>query len=151
MSGDPENLPQESEAVAELAKPEDVTAYVEERHEQEADAAPPEDETDRLAKEVRDRHPELKRASRYERLKKARDQYRAEAEELRAKLGAEPQAPSEEPVHKGDVGALENSLKFAHDTHGDKFEAAYKSFVEHVQATGDQAAHVCIRSRRGYG
>ena len=51
----------------EARSPKTVTAYIEDRQEQEADAAPPEDETDRLAKEVRDRHPELKKASRHER------------------------------------------------------------------------------------
>ena len=92
MIGD-EDAP-EAEVTAELAKPEDISAFVEERQEQEAEDTPPSDETDALAREVRDRHPELKKASRYERLKKARDQYKQEAEALRARLGQS----SEEPL-----------------------------------------------------
>ena len=91
MIGD-EDAP-EAEVTAELAKPEDISAFVEERQEQEAEDAPS-DETDALAREVRDRHPELKKASRYERLKKTRDQYKQEAEALRARLGQS----SEEPL-----------------------------------------------------
>jgi hypothetical protein len=70
----------DTKAAQELSKPEDVTAYVEDRQEQEkAEASTQEAEP-----------PQQKRASRYERLKRARDQYRAEAEELRKRLGVEP-------------------------------------------------------------
>jgi hypothetical protein len=80
-----ENTPNETEVTAELAKPEDVTAYVEERQEQEAEDRPPEDEVEATVREIREKHGlnEGKKASRYERLKRARDSYKAEAEELR--------------------------------------------------------------------
>ena len=105
MTIDNENTPNEAEATAELAKPEDVTAYVEQRQEEEADARPLEDETAAIAREMRDKHPELKeakKASRYERLKRARDQYKAEAEELRSRLGqssSEPQAAEQSDAY----------------------------------------------------
>lgn len=36
---------------------------------------------------------------------------------------------------------LENSLRFAHYTHGDKFNEAYSSFMDHVTRTRDQASY----------
>ena len=54
MTIDNENTPNEAEATAELAKSEDVTAYVEQRQEEEADARPPEDETAAIAREMRE-------------------------------------------------------------------------------------------------
>jgi hypothetical protein len=150
MTDTQENTPNEQEATAELAKPEDVTAYVEERQEQEAQDAPPADEVDAIARE----HPEFKeakKASRYERLKRARDQYKAEAEELRQKLGqsAEPEAYSEtapdsswkETAANVDTAKLESSLESAQHMHGDGFHNAYQAFIEHVARTQDQAAY----------
>jgi hypothetical protein len=80
---------QETELTAELAKPEDISEYVEERQEQIAQDRPPEDEIDATVRELREKHPELKeakKASRYERLKRARDQYKAESEERGRRL-----------------------------------------------------------------
>jgi hypothetical protein len=57
-----ENTPNETEITAELAKPEDVSLYVEQREEEEADSRPPEDETDIAIRELREKHPELKEA-----------------------------------------------------------------------------------------
>jgi hypothetical protein len=73
----------DTNALVETAKPESADAYIEERREQEA--------AEETGKPV-------KRASRYERLKRARDEYRAEAEELRSILGKklEPQVPDEQ-------------------------------------------------------
>ena len=36
---------------------------------------------------------------------------------------------------------LENSLRFAHYTHGDKFNEAYQNFTDHVAKTRDQATY----------
>ena len=36
---------------------------------------------------------------------------------------------------------LENSLRFAHHAHGDKFNNAYQEFMNHVQSTRDQATY----------
>ena len=36
---------------------------------------------------------------------------------------------------------LENSLRFAHFTHGDKFNEAYQNFMDHVTKTRDQATY----------
>jgi hypothetical protein len=144
---DNENTP-EAEATAELAKPEDVTAYVEQRQEDEADARPPEDEVDVATKQLQDKYPELKeakKASRYERLKRARDQYKAEAEELRSRLGqsAEPETHTE--ASYDDLGTpegkLQHSLATAEHKHGDALHNAYQAFVEYAHATKDQATY----------
>jgi hypothetical protein len=66
-----------------FAETEDVTVYAEERKAQEA-----EDRGEEVP-------PQQKRASRYERLKRARDQYKQEAEELRQRLGNDPAPPTE--------------------------------------------------------
>ena len=63
MTTENENTPNEAEVTAELAKPDDVTEYVAERHEQEdADRSPAEDEVDATVRELRDKYPELKEA-----------------------------------------------------------------------------------------
>jgi hypothetical protein len=148
MTDTQENTPNtEAEATAELAKPEDVTAYVEERQEQEAQDAPPADEVDALAKQVRDTDPSLKeakKASRYERLKRARDQYKAEAEELRQKLGqSSPETHTE--ASYDDLGTpegkLQHSLAVAQQTHGDGLNKAYEAFVDYAHATKDKATY----------
>ncbi len=36
---------------------------------------------------------------------------------------------------------MENSLRFAHYAHGDKFNEAYQAFTDHVSKTRDQAAY----------
>src|SRR5262245_37735571 len=77
----------DDDAVAgELAKTSDVSEYIAEREEQEERDRPPEDDDDGLkllTKDLRDKfdlNPDKKKTSRYERLKRARDQYKAEAE-----------------------------------------------------------------------
>jgi hypothetical protein len=159
MSGDLENTPEtESEVAAELAKPEDASAYIEERREQEAADTPPEDETDALAREVRDRHPELKKASRYERLKRARDSYKAEAEDWRAKYEGRGSAeadthpmPGDRPINK-DLGAIENDLRLAGDRHGnEKFTAAFSAFENYMGSTKDQATYNKVMSADDVG
>ena len=72
----------DKQATAELAKPEDISSYAEERREQ--------DESEETGEPV-------KKASRYERLKRARDSYRAENEDLKRRLGQEPEAAPEAP------------------------------------------------------
>jgi hypothetical protein len=161
MTDTQENTPAtEAEATAELAKPEDVTAYVEQRQEDEADARPPEDEIDVATKQLQDKYPELKeakKASRYERLKRARDQYKAEAEELRSKLGqnAEPETNYETPAPSlqsdGDTARLESSLEAAQHMYGGAFDTAYHAFVEHCQRTGDKAAYEQVMSAGDVG
>jgi hypothetical protein len=143
---------------AELAKPEDVTEYVAERQEQENESRPPEDEVDALARQVRDTNPELKeqkKASRYERLKRARDQYKREADELRSRLGqsteqdtqaSETQVSPESYESAEDTAPLERSLESARHMHGDGFDNAYQSFVERIRATGDQATYQRVMS-----
>ena len=114
-----------ADASAELAKPEDISVYVEERAEEQREDRPPEDETVRLAREVRDGHPELKKASRYERLKRARDQYETENEELRKKLGTQQRDELSQALPQDqaalDEGPLQNSLRISHDAHGESF------------------------------
>ena len=155
----PDTSANSTEAIAaELAKPEDASAYIEQRREDDAPPAEP-DETDQLVKELRQKHgleeKDTKKASRYERLKRARDSYKAEAEELRAKYERSDTQPMPgdkipEPA-KRDAGEIENSLKFAHDKHGDKFEAAYQAFMEHVQTTGDTASYNKVMSAPDVG
>jgi hypothetical protein len=80
----------DAKAAQELSKPEDVSAYVEDRREQEKAEA--------SAKEADP--PQQRRASRYERLKRARDAAQAEAAELRKRLGTEPEQPSQDPAKR---------------------------------------------------
>ena len=44
-----------AEVTAELAKPEDATAYIEERREQEEAESPPADESDKLIRDLREK------------------------------------------------------------------------------------------------
>jgi hypothetical protein len=91
-----------TEAFAEL---EDASVYVEERAAQEKeesgeDTSPPQE----------------KRASRYSRLKKARDQYRQEAEQLRAQLG-QTTTPQETPPanpYEDEIDQGRREAEFAH-------------------------------------
>jgi hypothetical protein len=160
---DNENTP-EAEATAELAKPEDVTAYVEQRQEDEADARPPEDEVDVATKQLQDKYPELKeakKASRYERLKRARDQYKAETDAKQQRIDELEQkyergehheaetAPS--PQSDGDTARLESSLESAKLLYGGAFDQAYQAFVEHCQKTGDKAAYDQVMSAGDVG
>jgi hypothetical protein len=130
-----------------------IEEYAAERHEQIKDDLPPVDGADEILKEVRDTHPaarEAKKTSRYERLKRARDQYKLEAETLRARLGQAPE-PSEDRYQPADVGRdepysaeetqLMSSLESALHMHGDGFESAYHAFIEHCKATGDKASY----------
>jgi hypothetical protein len=137
------NMP-EAEVTAELAVPEKIDAYVEERQEQIKEDLPPEDETDALAREVRDKHPELKKASRSERRRRAREALERENADLRQRVQAPSEAdpvPGDRPINT-DTGALANSLQLADDKHGnEKFSAAWNAFVTHVESTGDQAAY----------
>lgn len=97
-----------AEATAELAKADDVTAYAEERSEQDR-----EEETGEP----------VKKASRYERLKRARDSYKAEADELRRKLEdtgpapeqAPPENPYEEDIERGRRDAESAYQQQEHD------------------------------------
>jgi hypothetical protein len=127
---DQENTPNEAEVSAELAKPEDVTAYVEERHEQEAQDTPPADDVDAIARE----HPEFKeakKASRYERLKRARDQYKAEAEDLRQRYeGGSEASPVNHARDTGEGPKLEHSMESARKTYGDVFDKAQRALVD---------------------
>jgi hypothetical protein len=151
MTTETETPNTEAEITAELSKPEEISEYVAERTEQIAEEQPPVDEADKLAREVRDRHPEHKQASRYQRLKASRDRAIAEAAELRAKLGtpstderetySDTQAPSGDAAPTPEIAQIESSLQSARHLYGDAFDNAYQSFIEHVRATGDQAAY----------
>jgi hypothetical protein len=139
------NMP-EAEVTAELAVPEKIDAYVEERQEQIKEDLPPEDETDALAREVRDKHPELKKASRSERRRRAREALERENESLRAKI-EKPEAAS-----KADIGAVENSLRLVADKHGtEKFHAAFTDFVKYMDGTKDQATYNKVMSAPDVG
>jgi hypothetical protein len=142
-----------AEVTAELAAPENIEAYVEERHDQLKDELPPSDEAEAVIKQVKETHPaakEAKKASRYERLKRARDQYRAENEELRAKLGQAPEhresyaeqgEDSNTGINPADLAPLERSLESARHMHGDAFDAAYEAFVAYAHQTRDAATY----------
>jgi hypothetical protein len=146
---------QETELTAELAKPEDISEYVEERQEQIAQDRPPEDEIDATVRELREKHPELKeakKASRYERLKRARDQYKAESEERGRRLAQyetqpeqyEAEMPGQQPQHEAstpEAAHIERSLESARHIHGEGFDKAYHAFVNHMQRTRDAAAY----------
>ena len=100
-------------------------------------------------------HPELKeakKASRYERLKRARDQYKAEAEELRPRLGQSAEQRESYSETDSDTwhqsqgrrrrsAPLERSLEAAQHMHGDAFDKAYEAFVEYAHETRDKAAY----------
>jgi hypothetical protein len=77
----------DAQAAQELSKPEDATAYIEDRQEQEKAEASPQDAEPQ----------QQRRASRYERLKRARDAAQAEAAELRKRLDPESPTPPENP------------------------------------------------------
>jgi len=138
---------QEAEIQQELAKPEEVTAYIEDRQEQEEAERPPEDDSAReiakLTEDLREKHglDDKKKASRHERRKKAHELLKREAEELRAKLGTqqplsdEPNQAQPESTAAIDQGALENSLRLSHDAHGEKFEEAYNHFLHAAGAS----------------
>jgi hypothetical protein len=164
---DTENTPNtEAEVTAELAKPTDISEYVAERTEQAEADRPPEDEVDVATKQLQDKYPELKeakKASRYERLKRARDQYKAEAEELRSRLGQSAEEPSEGSAPRaegpsearapsdGDTARLESSLESAQLLYGGAFDQAYQAFIEHCQKTGDKAAYDQVMSAGDVG
>lgn len=99
----PPEAPQ-AEVTAELAKPEDISDYAEERKEQ--------DHSEETGEPI-------KRASRYERLKRARDSYKAENEELRRRLGQEPEATPEAPEnpYEADIEAGRRDAEFADEIH----------------------------------
>jgi hypothetical protein len=158
-----ENTPNtDAEISAELAKPEDISEFVAEREEQIADEAPPEDPEGRAVKELREKYPELKeakKASRYERLKRARDQFKSENEQYRSKYGpleassethSETQA-SERQSSTPDTAPIERSLEAARHIHGERFDAAYTAFIEHVARTHDQAAYQQVMSSPDVG
>jgi hypothetical protein len=100
----------------ELAKPENAEEYIEQRREEEAADRPAADADDdgiaKLNPDIRSKfgleETGKKKASRYERLKRARDQYKAEAEELRARLGGPPEGQAAEVP--GDQQACEGVL-----------------------------------------
>jgi hypothetical protein len=159
-----ETIADNSEATnAELAKSEDITAYVEERHQQEAEDRPQKDDDGvaETVKDLREKHglTDKKKASRYERLKQSRDAAQAEAAELRAQLGARDQTPEVsgegEPAKFDaqalDGGAIENSLRFAADKHGEKFKQAYDGFIEYLTQTRDQATYNKVMSAPDIG
>ena len=70
----------------------------------EAEAAPPQDEHEKLVREVREKHPELKRASRSQRYKKSRDRALQEVQQLRERY--EPD-PADTAVEAFDTGATD--------------------------------------------
>jgi hypothetical protein len=127
----------ESEALAEIAKPDDVSLYIEQRKEDEAEDRP-------LKEDEPAPDPERKKLSRNERRRAAREALERENESLRAKV-ERPEAPEAPPKfdrEKSDTGVLENSLKFAGDKHGEeKFMQAFQAFTDHVKQTGDQATY----------
>jgi hypothetical protein len=140
----------ESESLAEIAKPDDASLYIEQRKEDEA-----EDRSDEQLPDL-----ERKKLSRNERRRAAREALERENEQLRAKvgdkpLGAEkpeaPEAPPQYDREKSDLGVLENSLQFAHDKHGEKFIAAYEAFTNHVRQSGDQATYNKIMASADIG
>jgi hypothetical protein len=150
-----ENEPNEAEVAAELAKPEDISNYVEEREEQEG-VERIETEAEAENRKIQEKLPELRdarKASRYKRLKRARDQYKSEVEELRAKYEPEGRAPEDDgDVHPmpGDrpqpspetTAQLENSLESARHLYGEQvFNNAYSAFVHYCEQTKDQAAY----------
>jgi hypothetical protein len=135
LANDTVDMP-EAEATAELAKPDDISLYVEQRREDEAEDRPSKD--DEPAPD-----PERKKLSRNERRRAAREALERENADLRAKIEPpeRPEAPPKFDREKSDLGVLENSLQFAHDKHGEKFIEAYEAFTDHVKQNGDQATY----------
>jgi hypothetical protein len=162
---DNENTPNtEAEVTAELAKPTDISEYVAERTEQAEADRPPEDEVDVATKQLQDKYPELKeakKASRYERLKRARDQYKAETDAKQQRIDELEQKYERGEHHEaetapssqsdGDTARLESSLESAKLLYGGAFDQAYQAFVEHCQKTGDKAAYEQVMSAGDVG
>jgi hypothetical protein len=148
----PETVADSPEAtLSELAKPDDASLYIEQRREDDKAKLPPKEDEPKA-------DPEFKKASRYERLKKARDAYKAEADELRAKYESptpqteQPAEPQQFDAQKLDAGSLENQLRFAADKHGGaKFKQSYDAFAQYVQQTGDKAAYDKVMSAPDVG
>jgi hypothetical protein len=140
----------ESDALAEIAKSDDASLYIEQRREDEATSKEI-DEAPDLADAVQ--VAEKKKLSRNERRRAAREALERENADLRAKI--EPTERSEAPPtydrEKSDLGVLENSLQFAHDKHGEKFIAAYEAFTNHVRQSGDQATYNKIMASADIG
>ena len=84
-----------TEILNDLAKPEDITEFAEQRQDDDRADRPAEDEADSLARDIHAKHPEIKRVSRWERKKRAMEKLRAENEELRSKLSLDPEPPAE--------------------------------------------------------
>lgn len=151
-----ENEPNEAEATAELAKLDDASLYIEEREEQD-NVGRLESEAEATVRQLQEKVPELKelkKTSRYQRLKAGRDRLAAENEELRSKLGqsSEPEqheAYSETDRDTGinpkdsdvDTAPLQRSLEAAQHMHGDGFQKAYDAFVAYAHETRDQATY----------
>jgi hypothetical protein len=136
LANDTVDMP-EAEATAELAKPDDISLYVEQRREDEAEDRPAADGDEQQP------DPERKKLSRNERRRAAREALERENADLRAKIEPpeRPEAPPKFDREKSDLGVLENSLQFAHDKHGEKFIEAYEAFTDHVKQNGDQATY----------
>jgi hypothetical protein len=144
---------EDQQLLTELSKPEDVSEYIEQRQEMEAEERPPQDEHERLVKEVREKHPELKRASRSQRYKKSRDRALQEVQQLRERYEPEPadtvdtgehvdtgyEQPTTTPAEPNPQ--LEHSLDTAKKTYGPAFDAAYAAFTAHVSGTRDMDAY----------
>lgn len=127
--------PSNDDAVsAELAKPEDISAYAEERAEQEAEDHPQDSEDSEIAqltKEIREKAGlgDKKKTSRYERLKRARDQYKAEADELRQRLGKEPEP--QQPENPYQAAREEGQQEYQEQHDQAEREAEFAKQLEH--------------------
>jgi hypothetical protein len=107
---------------------------------------------------------EAKKASRYERLKRARDQFKSENEQYRSKYG--PLEADSEPQHgerqaqdteaaststPAEHAQLTSSLESARHLYGQAFDNAYQAFVAHVGATRDKQAYQQVMSSPDVG
>jgi hypothetical protein len=144
LANDAVDLP-EAEATAELAKPDDASLYIDQRREDEAEDRPPNE--DEPAPD-----PERKKLSRNERRRAAREALERENESLRAKIEKPEAAPKTYDPKTADIGAVENSLRFAGEKHGmEKFHAAFDAFAKHVTGTKDQELYNRVMSAPDVG
>jgi len=119
----------EPDVSAELAKSDDVSLYIEDRREEEQSDA--DSETKEAVDRIIDKkYPEIRKASRYERLKKARDSLKAENEELRKQLGEQADEPEEKV-------ALANATP----------ENAYEAEIEEGRREAQESQQLAERDR----
>jgi hypothetical protein len=138
-------LTDSNETLAELSKLDDATLYIEQRREDEAEDRP-------LNEDEPAPDPEHKKLSRNARRAAAREALERDNESLRAQIEKPEQSAPKYDRKTIDLGAVENSLKFAGDKHGRaKFEAAFTDFVKYMDGTKDQTTYDRVMSASDVG